>query len=54
MYENRLKRFSVAMFIILILIIVMEMVRPLAEKIYLHTIKIRLLTDFLIKTNWNI
>lgn len=36
MYENRLKRFSVAMFIILILIIVMEMVRPLAEKIYLQ------------------
>ncbi len=36
MYENRLKRFSVAMFIILILIIVMEMVRPLAEKNYLQ------------------
>ena len=36
MYENRPKRFSVAMFIILILIIVMEMVRPLAEKIYLQ------------------
>lgn len=36
MYEKRLKRFSVAMFIILILIIVMEMVRPLAEKVYLQ------------------